>query len=57
MILSLVQGGYLLGVENLGGRKELVAWLRGGRTFEGAVEFAIEENGRTACVLVEPWGR
>ena len=55
--LSLVQGGYLLGVENLGGQRGLVAQLHGGRTFEEAVKFAVEENGRTMRVLVDSWGR
>ena len=45
MILSLVQRGYLQGVENLGGQRDLVARLDGGRTFDEAVKFAVEENG------------
>ena len=50
MILSLVREGYLLGVENLGGQRELVARLHGRRTFEETVKFAVEENGRTGRV-------
>ena len=50
MILSLVWGGYLLGVENLGGQRDLVAWLDGGRIFEEAVNYAVEENCRTGRV-------
>ena len=57
MTLYLVQRGYLLGVENLGGQRDLVAWLHGARTFEEAVKFAVEENGRTARLLVDSWGR
>ena len=57
MILSPVRGGYLLGVENLGSQRDLVAPLHEGRTFEEAVKFAVEENGRTACVLVDSGGR
>ena len=45
MIFSLVRGGYLLGVANLGGQRDLVARLDGGRTFDEAVKFAVEENG------------
>ena len=54
MTLSLLRGGCLLGVENLG---DLVARLHGGRTFEDAVNFEVEENGRTVRVLVDSWGR
>ena len=57
MILSLVRGGYLRGVENLDGQRDLVAWLHGGRMFEEAVEFSVEENGRTVRVLVDSWVR
>ena len=53
MILSLVWGGYLRAVENLGRQRDLVARLHGGRMFEEAVKFAVEENGRTARVLVD----
>ena len=49
-------GRYLLGVENLGGQRDLVPGLHGGRTFEDAVKFAVE-NGRTAHVLVDLSGR
>ena len=57
MIFSLVQGGYLLGVENLGGQRDLVAQLHGERTFEEAVKFAVEENGRTVwkCTWFHSW--
>ena len=51
MILSFVLGGYLLGVDNLGRQRDTVAGLHGGRTFEDAVKFAVE-NGRTALVSV-----
>ena len=57
MRLSLVQRGYLLGVENLGGQRDPVAWLDGGRMFEEAVKFSVEENGRTVRVLVDSWVR
>ena len=43
MILSLVRGGYLRGVENLGDQGDLVARLH--------VKFTVEGNGRTAHVL------
>ena len=58
MTLSLVWGGYLRGVENLDGQRDLVARrLHGGRMFEEAVEFSAEENGRTVRVLVDSWVR
>ena len=39
------------GVENVGGQRDLVARrLHGGRTFEEAVNYAVEENGRTGRV-------
>ena len=44
-------------MENLGGQRDLVAWLDGGRMFEEDVKFAVEENGRKALVLVVSWGR
>ena len=56
VILSLVWGGYLRGVENLDGQRDLVAWLHGGRMVEEAVKFSVEENGRTLRVLVDSWG-
>ena len=56
MIHSLVPGGYLLGVENLNGQRDLVAGLHGRRTFEDAVKFALE-NGGTVRVLVDLSGR
>ena len=57
MILSLVQGGHLWGVENLSDQRDLVAWLLGGRTFEEAVKYAVQEKGPKARVLVDSWGR
>ena len=57
MILSLVREGYLLEVDNLGCQRDLVARLHGGRRFEEAVEFSVEENGRTVRVLVDSWVR
>ena len=57
MILSPVRGGYLLGVENLSGQTDLVAQLHWGRTFEEAVKYAVEENGRMVRVLVDSWAR
>ena len=43
-------GRVSLGMGNLGGQRELVARLHGGRTFEETVKFAVEENGRTGRV-------
>jgi len=40
--LSPIRGECMLGVENLGGQRDLVAWLDGGRMFE---EAAVEEKG------------
>ena len=57
MMISLVQRGYLLGVENLSGQTDLVAQLHWGRTFEEAVKYAVEENGRMVRVLVDSWAR
>ena len=44
-------------MENLGGQRDQVAHLHEGRTFEEAVKFAVEENGRAVLVLVDSWGR
>ena len=44
-------------MDNLGGQRDLVARLHGGWTFEEAVRFAVEKNGRTARALMDLWGR
>ena len=50
MILYLVREGYLLGVDNLGGQRDLVARLHGGRRFEETVNLQLRRMAeRRAC--------